>query len=233
MRNPRSIFLAGSCSIWVMVACAKDSSRPPAEFPEPVQSDVTPAPAPTAEASAEVSAEVGSGGDSVAATTPAADQSSAPSPAFTGGALNDAQIAKIADTVNAGEIEQAQVARRKAKQAKVKSFAQHMITEHTRAKRQASALAKQLDLMLEESAVSQELAGEATRALEALNAADAAQFDKHYIDAQVEQHHNVLELLDTQLIPQATDAKLKAQLKTARTMVESHLNQAKKIGDTE
>lgn len=155
----------------------------------------------------------------------------ASAPTLTGVALNDAQIAKISDVVNSGEIEQAQLARQRAKAAKVKTFAAHMLKEHTRAKEQGTRLAKQIGLMPEQSAISEGLMADGAKTLEALKSVGAADFDAQYADAQLTAHRKVLAMLDSQMIPQATSAELKLELQKARDMVEAHLNEAQKLAD--
>jgi len=209
----------------VAVGCAKTQTQPKPEFPKPVQSDAKPPPAQPAELAAQPTSATD---QSSSATGPAG----AASPALTGGALNDGQIAKIGDVVHSGEIDQAQLARQRSKNAKVKNFASHMLKEHTQAKEQSASLLKASEVVPEQSAVSQELASEGARTLDALKAADAAGFDRQYIDAQVTQHQNVLSMLNTQLVPQATDAKLKAELQKVQKMVEAHLSEAKKLAET-
>jgi predicted outer membrane protein len=65
--------------------------------------------------------------------------------------------------------------------------------------------------------------------LEGLKQADATSFDSLYISAQVQQHQEVLDMLNGQLIPAATNPELKAQLEKAHTMVQKHLTDAKDI----
>lgn len=222
----RSMGVLGICSVWTALGCAA-KQPPPAEVPRPVVSEASPAPADPAQPIEKATLQ-----DPAAPPPSPAEPTREPSPALTGGVLNDAQIAKITEVVNSGEVEQAQLARQRSKNAKIKTFASHMVKEHTRAKQQGAQLAKQSSLLPEQSAVSQELTTEGTRTLDALKSADAATFDQQYIDAQVTQHQNVLNMLDNQLIPQATDAKLKAELQSARKMVEAHLNDAKKLAET-
>jgi putative membrane protein len=143
--------------------------------------------------------------------------------------LNDAQIVKVMASVDSGEIAQAKVANNKAKHAQVKTFARHMVQEHTAAKQQGTQLAKKAKLVPADSTLSEDLTKSGSQTLAALKSADAASFDKLYIDGQVQQHQEVLDLLDNHLIPRATEPSLKSQLEKARTMVDAHLNKAKEI----
>jgi putative membrane protein len=143
--------------------------------------------------------------------------------------LTDAQIVKITDIVNSGEVEQAKVAKQRAKNPAVKKFAAQMITQHSQAKEQGNKIAKQTKLEPQDSPVGDELASKGTKTLESLKAADADAFDRTYMESQVEQHQEVLDHLDNHLIPEATTPQLKADLQKARTMVERHLTSAKQI----
>jgi len=143
--------------------------------------------------------------------------------------LTDDQIATITLAVNSGEVEQAKVAKEKSKDKRVKQFAQHMIQQHTKAKQKGEQLAKKDKLMTSESTVATDLTTAASQTLESLKSAEPTSFDKTYMDAQIQQHERVLELLNSQLIPDATNMDLKAQLEEARTMVETHLSEAKEI----
>jgi len=143
--------------------------------------------------------------------------------------LTDDQIAMITDKVNAGEVEQAKLAKEKAKDKRVRQYAQHMIQQHTKAKNKGDQLAKKEKLAPSESPVSTDLTSTASQALESLKTAEATSFDKTYIDSQIQQHQRVLDLLNSQLIPNATNMDLKAQLEEARSMVETHLAEAKEL----
>ena len=67
--------------------------------------------------------------------------------------LSDAEIARITEVVNSGEIQQAQVAKTKAKNKQVKGFADHMIKEHRKAKQEGAKIAKEEKLVTEDSAI--------------------------------------------------------------------------------
>ena len=144
-------------------------------------------------------------------------------------ALTDEQIVGITETVDKGEIEQAKLAQKKAKNVRVKQFAAHMISQHTQSKQKGAKLAKQNKLTVSESSVGTSLESKANEELEKLKTADKADFDRAYTESQIAQHQEVLELLSSQLIPNASHPDLKAQLEEARSMVEKHLTEAKEI----
>jgi len=155
---------------------------------------------------------------------PAADGSSS-----SAAPLKDEEIVDITASVDSAEIEQGKLAKSKAKNPQVKKFATHMVTQHTQAKQKGAKLAKSAKLTPEQGELSKQLQSKAETTLESLKAADAPGFDSAYMQAQVQQHQEVLDLLDRQLIPNAKNDDLKAQLKATREMVQQHLTQGQEI----
>ena len=144
--------------------------------------------------------------------------------------LTDGQIAKVAETVDTGEIEQAREVQKKAKNPQVKKLAAQLMQHHSKSKQKGQTLAKREDLKLEESPVCEQLSAKAEQNLQSIKAASApAEAERTYVEAQIAQHQEVLDLLDSRLIPSAVNADLKAQLEETRKMVESHIEEARKV----
>jgi putative membrane protein len=218
---PSVVLLAASLA----AGCASDQKNPnqsdvasgdalPAAPPVPAEPASTDspatAPAPVVEkASAEK------------AVTPAA----APEPA----SLTEAQIAQFADLANSSEVEQGKLAQGKAKAPAVKEFATMMVKHHTEAQQEQAKLFKKLKLTPAESPASTELKADGDKVLASLKSASAADFDRTYVNAQVDVHDKVLKAIDEKLLPAAHDAELTAGLRKMRTTVEAHLTQAKTL----
>jgi putative membrane protein len=149
------------------------------------------------------------------------DQNAAP--------IADEQIVRILTTVNTGEVEQAQVAQRKAKDARVKKFAAQMIDQHTKAKDKVNKLSKKEQLLPANSTVANDLQDKGSSIMTTLGQVEGPDFDKQYIDAQVQQHQEVLDLINQRLIPSASNAQLKTELENAKKMVDQHLGHARDI----
>ena len=143
--------------------------------------------------------------------------------------LSEAQIAMVADLANSSEIEQGKLAQNKAKAASVKKFAAMMVKHHTDAKAEQAKLFKQLNLTPTQcpNETTRQQAGEKT--LTSLRAASGTSFDARYIDSQVEAHQKVLDALDNELLPAATEQKLIDGLNKMKTTVQNHLQEAKTI----
>lgn len=143
--------------------------------------------------------------------------------------LNDPQIAHVAVTANAIDIELAQLALSRASSSEVRAFARTMVTDHTAVNEQAAALAQRLGVTPEDNDVSRSLrdgAAEARRNLEGLR---GAPFDRAYMDREVAYHQAVLDALDQVLIPGASNSELRALLEQVRPAVAAHLDHAKQL----
>lgn len=140
-------------------------------------------------------------------------------------ALSDAQIARITNDANATEIEQGKLARTRAKDARVKAFAERMVKHHTDAKDKQA----KLKLDTAESALSTKLEKESGTTTSALQGNTSANFDQEYIQAQIKEHQEVLDTIDKQLLPNAKNDDLKSYLKEIRPTVVDHLKDARDI----
>jgi putative membrane protein len=219
-------------SSFCLAACSKQGSSPEAESAYTAQAERT-----TVETTI----------DPIATTSPPAEAPYQPAPIAgssaaealpSGGpppasaepvALSDAQIVKVTETLDQGEIEQAKEAQKKSKNPQVKKLASHMITQHTKAQKKGASLAKKAQLTPETSAVAAELGTKAEETLQTLKSATPGELDHAYVNAQVRQHETALDLFETRLIPSAVNADLKAQLEETRNMIQQHIEQARKV----
>ncbi|MGH7579636.1 MAG: DUF4142 domain-containing protein, partial [Gemmatimonadales bacterium] len=140
-----------------------------------------------------------------AAAAPAAEAPEAP-------ALTDPEIAHIAVTANAIDRAMGELAKTKARSSAVKGFAQTMVTDHGGVNRQAVQLAQRLKVMPQENDVSRQLQQGADEARASLESKSGAEFDRGYMQREVEYHQAVLDALDQALIPNAQNGELKALL---------------------
>jgi putative membrane protein len=142
---------------------------------------------------------------------------------------SDAEIAATVTAANDTDIETAKLALEKSANADVKQFANEMIAAHTQLNQQGSALLTKLGVTPADNPTSTSIktGGESTRAtLKGLSGAD---FDKAYVNAEVDLHQAVLDQLDNSLIPSAQNAELKTLLEQARPTISAHLDHAKSL----
>jgi putative membrane protein len=167
----------------------------------------------------------GTTGSNMAGTTGAAGS------ATTGGAgattLGDADIANVIHEVNAGEIAAGKIAQTKASNAEVKAFAREMVQAHTALDKQgtkASGQTAATNAAIRDSVVN------ANKAMSSQlqSAASGAEFDKAYIDGQVQGHQNALSFLQAAQ-NQAQDADVKKMITAAIPDVQKHLDRARAL----
>jgi putative membrane protein len=141
----------------------------------------------------------------------------------------DAEIAATVVAANDTDIENGKLALSKTKNTDIKAFANEMIAAHTQLNQQGSALLKKLNVtpMDNPTSTSIKTGGEASR--ETLKGLSGGDFDKAYINAEVDLHQSVLDQLDNTLIPSAQNAELKTLLQQARPTISAHLDHAKQI----
>jgi putative membrane protein len=227
------------CSVVVLLGAAScRGPEPPARGPEtpPPAPPASAAPAPGARSMQETTPREGTStlASSSAATatgtqtsTPSSDRPTAsPSPATT---LTDDQILYALHAANLGEMEQARMAEKKAKNARVKRFAAMMLKDHGEADSKGNDVAKKVRASLTPSESSNRLETDAKHLSAVMSNQNGADFDRSYMNAQVKEHRAVLEMIDRELLPAVTSPDVKELLQTVRPKVEGHLQEAEQI----
>jgi putative membrane protein len=144
-------------------------------------------------------------------------------------AIDDAQIAAIVVTANQVDVDAGKLARERAGNAEVKAFARQMVHDHEGVNTQAVALARKLGLTPKENETSRAIRTGGDKNLATLKTLSGAAFDKAYVDHEVVYHAQVLDAIDTTLIPGASNGELKALLVKVRPAFVAHLEHAKQI----
>jgi putative membrane protein len=158
--------------------------------------------------------------------------SAVPEPQIASTGLTDGQIVKIAETMQNAELAEARVVAERAQNARVKEFAVRLQQDNQRLKQSTEALAKSQNLTPTESPVSADVRVKASQELTSVELAPAGEFDKAFIDAQVQENQQMLELLNARLIPAASEPKLKDELTQSRAVLERQGAEAKTIQRT-
>lgn len=165
--------------------------------------------------------------DSTAASsTVSADTAAmAPPPAA---AWSDANIFALLDEANAADSTAGALAATKGTAAAVRDFGKRMVRDHHTLRAQGAALAKKLNVT--PAAPSDDpLPAVAQKEMETLNStAKGKDFDKAYIDSEVDIHKAVLDLA-TKAAGQTQTAELKALIQKAAPVIQAHLTLAESI----
>jgi putative membrane protein len=145
----------------------------------------------------------------------------------------DATIMGVLHEANKAEIDASQLAKSRASDTEVKTFASQMIDDHKRLDERADSLLDALDINRANLPDAIEDAHE--RDLDSLKKVDndtstmASSFDRAFIGQQVRAHRHVLELVDM-AIQRAERAEVKNALQNeVRPSVASHLQRAEAI----
>jgi putative membrane protein len=144
-------------------------------------------------------------------------------------AVNDAQIASIVVTANQVDIDAGQLAAERASRPEVKKFGELMVTDHTGVNKAAVELVTKLKVTPQDNPTSQSLKAGGDKNLATLKTLKGAAFDKAYVDQEVAYHTAVLDAVDKVLIPNASNAELKALLIKVRPAFVAHLEHARKV----
>jgi len=141
----------------------------------------------------------------------------------------DPQIAGIVVAANKIDVDAGKIAKSHSKNKEVQQFAQQMIKDHTAVNKQAAALAKKLNVKPAESDTSKALKTGAKQNEANLKKLKGADFDKAYVNHEVDYHQQVLDAIDKVLIPNAKNAELKGLIEKVRPAIQAHLDHAKHL----
>lgn len=142
---------------------------------------------------------------------------------------SDPQIAAIVVTANQVDIDAGKLAKTKGQSKDVKQFAQQMITDHSSVNKSATDLVKKLKIKPESNATSDSLKKGGDENMASLKKLKGAEFDKAYVNHEVDYHQAVLDAMDKTLIPSAQNTQLKALLVKVRPAFVAHLDHAKHL----
>ena len=143
--------------------------------------------------------------------------------------LSDAEIASVAVTANQIDIEYAQIAQKKSKNADVLKFAETMAKDHQSVIDQAVALATKLGVTPKDNATTKSFLAGAVKTKAMLNSKKGNAFNKAYIDNEVAYHKAAINEVENVLIPDATNSELKSLLQSALPLFKTHLAHAEMV----
>lgn len=142
---------------------------------------------------------------------------------------NDAQIAAIVVVANQVDVDAGKFVADASPSPAVRDFAQKMVTDHTAVNQSAVALVTKLQVTPETNDTSKALQAGGDQNLAHLRTLKGAALDRAYVDHEVAYHEQVIQALDTVLIPNAQNAEFKALLVQVRPAFIEHLGHAKHL----
>jgi|SRR5579859_5410574 len=143
--------------------------------------------------------------------------------------LDDAQILEVIRVADAGELEQASLAKQKSTDRRVQQFAAMMTKDHSDADNKGRAVAHKQGLTLATSPLSSSLEVDGRAATSSLTGRTGIDFDRQYVESQIVEHQSALDLVDQTLLPAAKSADVIDYLRAVRTKVATHLHHAQDL----
>lgn len=149
----------------------------------------------------------------------------------TSGTWSDANIFALLDEANAADSSAGSIAATKGTAAAVRSFARDMMRDHHSLRVQGAALAKKLNVTPAAPGDDPVPAMAQTETNTLNSTAKGKDFDKAYIDAEVDAHKAVLDLA-TKAAGQTQTTELKNLIQKAAPLIQAHLDKAEAIQKT-
>ncbi len=175
----------------------------------------------------------GGAADTTAASSTTTTDTSAIAASSTsaGGGWSDANIFALLDEANAADSSEGAIAVTKGTSAAVRNFGKLMVSDHHKLRVQGEVLAKKMKITSTPPA-DDNIPPDAQKEMDNLNStAKGKDFDKAYIDGQVDDHMKVLQLA-VKAMGQAQSTELKNLIQKATPVVQSHLDKAESIQKT-
>jgi putative membrane protein len=142
---------------------------------------------------------------------------------------DDREVAMVVRVANMGEVREGDVARTRATAQAVKDFAAMMVNDHKSAEDKAEATLNKAELPFVDSDLSRRLDAESGTAAQSLANLTGDAFDRAYMDRQIAVHTEVLQTIDSTLLPKARNKDLRAVLTEMRGTVAAHLEKARQV----
>jgi putative membrane protein len=140
--------------------------------------------------------------------------------------MSDKNVISLLDTINANEIEGAQLARRQASSQVVRDYAERLASEHAALLTQKHVFADRHHMQPKKSSLASSIEAANRDRLKALAKKSGPDFDRAYIDDQIAMHHRTLDIVEDTAID---DAQLKDDLRDARLDLIAHAAKARSI----
>jgi putative membrane protein len=161
-------------------------------------------------------------------STISVDTSAMAASATTAGAWTDANIFALLDEANMADSSAGALAATKGTSSAIRDFGRRMTRDHHTLRAQGEALAKKLKITPTPPG-DDNLVADAQKNMDNLNStAKGKDFDKAYIDSEVDAHKKVLDLA-TKAMGQAQSTELKNLIQKAAPVIKGHLDLAESI----
>lgn len=139
--------------------------------------------------------------------------------------LTTGETLRALQTLNNGQIEQAEMALDRTDRPEVTATAQLILRDHQFSNRRIDAL--QSRIQLEESELSRTLQTESEELVDQLAALSGDEFDCTYLEKQIELHRGALQMAQTDLMPEDPSPQIEEMMTETMRMLEQHRESAR------
>jgi len=140
--------------------------------------------------------------------------------------LSEGEVASIALVANHVSINYGKIAKAKSTNQEVLTFAETMINDHMNLISSAAAINSKLAVTPKDNVISQKLLNDAAKITKELRSKSGWAFDKAYIESEIAYHKFVIKGIETELIPETTNAEMRTLLENILSSFKSHLQNA-------
>jgi putative membrane protein len=136
--------------------------------------------------------------------------------------LDDATIVAIFDAANTADIETGQVAAERASSKEVRDFGAMLVRDHKMVRQQGRDLAEQLGVTPTPPADGASAKAHAA-VMSTLRSKRGAEFDRAFLAHEVKFHQDVIDAIQTTLLPSIQNAKVKALVVKVAPAFQAHM----------
>jgi putative membrane protein len=144
-------------------------------------------------------------------------------------ALDDASIVAIFDNANTADIETGKLAAERGHSNEVRQFGAMLARDHDMVRQQGRDLAKKLGVTPTPPAGDKSAQDQAA-VIRRLSALKGAEFDRAFLQREVQFHKDVIAAIKTTLLPAIKNEELKALVVQVAPAFEAHLQMAENLG---
>lgn len=146
--------------------------------------------------------------------------------------VQDSEIVSTLQGINRDEIKLAELGAKKSMNQSVQQYAQQVMVDHRNAEKQLDQIKRKNRLGESITAEKRDMREETIVAMRRINKMEGAHFDQAYIDQEIAQNQQTLQLIDHQLMKKVNNMDLRDYMNNLRSVINANLQTAKQIRAT-
>ena len=139
--------------------------------------------------------------------------------------LSEGEILQVVKTLNDAETAQAGLAVRRASSPEARAIAQRILDDHSASNERLRQFTRDNDLRLQPSELSRSLQKQAEESNRELARLRGAEFDRAYLQRQIQMHEQTIETVRDQLLPASDDPQIRQRLAAYVPRLQRHMQE--------